>query len=309
MDVSIIMMLYNQEDLVTRALESILSQITSYSFEIIIGDDASTDNTRIIVESYQSRYPSLIHLNEPHPNYGIIRNYQECLSRCTGDYLMGCSGDDWWHNPNKIQIQVDYMKKHQDCVLYYGGFREYYPSTGKFSNHNPIKIHGPLFESVLRCNPVCALTACVRMAAMKQIGFDDFISQGFLVEDWPKWLGLSLLGEFGCTDEQLATYSIYNGSAHNARSYDVRLRYIDNFHKMRMYFASKVGREDELSPMLEDIYMFQKGETAIKYGFRKDALQAFSLIHNRNLKIRLMLFICRIPLLFHALNYKYNRHL
>ena len=303
------MMLYNQKQTVSRAIESILNQQTSYSFEIIIGDDCSTDGTRQVVEEYQLKYPNCIKLNERHPNYGIPKNYQDCLSRCSGEFLMGCSGDDWWHNSNKLQIQIEYMENHPECVLHYGGFIEYYPATGKRIKKMPIKSSEPLFESVLCVNPVCALTACVRMSAMRKIGYEDFVKQGFLVEDWPKWLGLSLIGKFSTIDIPLATYSLYKGSAHNCITYKRRLEYIENYNKIRLYFANKAGKIKELSDIIHDMNQTQIGEAGIIYGERLDALKAFKLIRKRNLKIRIKTLICRIPILFNILNARYNKNM
>lgn len=302
------MMLYNQEQLVSRALDSILAQKTTYSYEIIVGDDASTDNTRSIVEKYQEKYPNIIKLNERHPNYGIIGNYQECISRCSGDFLMGCSGDDWWHNKNKIQLQVEFMKSHPECVLHHGGFLEYYPATGVCIEKKPIRTSLPLFESVLRCNPICALTACIRMSAMQEVDYKCFRQEGFLVEDWPKWLALSLLGTFESVDEPLATYSVYLGSVHNCKSYEKRLEYIKNFYKMRVYFAKKAGKYDQLSSMIEDLYNVQCGDTAIQYGKRHDAVLAFMAVKNKGVKLYVKILACSFACTFKMMFKRYNKN-
>lgn len=302
------MLLFNQEQLVSRAIDSILAQETNYTYEIIVGDDASTDNTRKIVEKYQEKYPDIIKLNKYHPNYGILRNYQECLSRCTGDFLMGCSGDDWWHNRHKLQLQVDYLKGNPDCVLHYGGFVEYYPASGVSIEKKPIRTSKPLFESVLFCNPICALTACIRMDAMRQVDYHSFQHEGFLVEDWPKWISLSLMGTFEYTDEALATYSVYLGSAHHCLSYERRLEYIENFYKMRIYFARKAGKYEQLSSMIEDLYRTQCGDTAIQYGKQRDAIVAFKSVRKMNKKIRLKLILCYFNFTFKYISKRYNRN-
>ena len=100
--VSIIVITYNQEKTIARTLNSILHQETQYPFEIIIGDDASTDGTRVICEEYRNKYPNIIKLNEYHPNYGVVKNYAEALKRCTGKYIMVCAGDDWLHHKKKV---------------------------------------------------------------------------------------------------------------------------------------------------------------------------------------------------------------
>ena len=307
-DVSIIMMCFNQECTIARAIESVLNQQTDFTYEIIIGDDHSTDNTRSICIEYSKKHHNII-VNDDHPNYGVVKNYAFCLSRCSGEFLMGCSCDDWWHNPQKIQTQISYMKSHPKCVLFYSGYRIFYPEVNKYEFIEPAKIKLPQFESVLKRNPVCALTACVRMSAMRKIDFDSFAKQGFLVEDYPKWMALSLLGDFYCSDDVFVTYSSYVGSVQHSNTYLKRIKYVDNDYKMRLYFANQAGKLDELEQMLEDLYFREKAEVAVQYGERKDARIYFSRIKKKDYKIHLKYLLCCSPISFVFYCNRYNKKL
>lgn len=307
--VSIIVLTYNQEQTIRRTLDSIFNQKTKVPYEIIIGDDASSDGTRVICEEYKERYPDIVKINEYRSNLGVVKNYAEALSRCQGEFIMECAGDDWWHNENKIDIQVNYMKEHPDCVVCHGGFREYYVSTDSYIDKRPIKITGDPFTFILKCNPVCAPTVCIRKSALDSMNFQNVVDNGFMVEDYPTWLGISQFGEICDMDFSLATYSIYSGSIHNINDYQKRCRYIDDFNRMRVYYATEVKRKDELDSLIDDIYLTQKGETAIKFGVRKDALKAYRKIHNRDKKVRIKTIICMVPVLFKILSRRYNKGL
>ena len=308
-DVSVCVLTYNQEKTIGRTLDYILAQKHSCSFEIIIGDDASTDNTRKICEEYALRNPGIININDIHPNYGVVRNHEETLSRCTGKYRMGCAGDDWWSNLNKMQMQYDYMESHPNCVVFYGGYTEHYTATGAEIIKRPVKIIGDPFEFILRTNPVCAPTSCIRMSALRDINVHHFIEQGFMVEDWPKWLALTKYGTFDATDESLVTYSVAYGSLHNNKNFDARKKYLENYHKMRQYYAKENGTFEKYIDMIDDIYYLSVALDAIKYNERKIAIQYFKKLHNRDVKNNIKMAFCYVPFLFKKMYMKVNSNM
>ncbi|WP_254617165.1 glycosyltransferase family 2 protein, partial [Acinetobacter seifertii] len=72
--VSICVVTYNQEKYLAECLEKLVHQQTNFSFEIIIGEDCSTDNTRAIVQEYYEKYPDLIIPILYKENVGAIEN-------------------------------------------------------------------------------------------------------------------------------------------------------------------------------------------------------------------------------------------
>lgn len=114
---------YNHIKYIRDAIEGFLAQITDFQYEIIIFDDASTDGTREVVLEYQRKYPDLIKAELPEENQweetikDLKKRKQRYLKISKGRYIALCEGDDCWIDPHKLQIQVDYMEKHPDCVL------------------------------------------------------------------------------------------------------------------------------------------------------------------------------------------------
>ncbi|QUG42562.1 glycosyltransferase [Psychrobacillus sp. INOP01] len=108
---------YNHENFIAEAIESFVNQITDFKYEILIGEDCSTDNTRKIVDHYANLYPDKIRIITSPTNIGARKNSQRLIQNSKGKYIAECEGDDYWTDPNKLQRQVDYMENHPDCTL------------------------------------------------------------------------------------------------------------------------------------------------------------------------------------------------
>lgn len=121
--VSIFCFTYNHEKYIRDALEGFLMQKTDFSFEIIVHDDASTDRTSLILREYEEKNPDLIHVIYQTENQYSKFKYPTQFVFLTmrklvrGQYIAWCDGDDYWIDTNKLQMQVDYMENHPDCVL------------------------------------------------------------------------------------------------------------------------------------------------------------------------------------------------
>lgn len=118
--VSICSTAFNHELYIEDALNGFLIQKTNFPFEILIHDDASTDNTQEIIRKYYEKYPNIIK-----PIFQKINQYSQGkrvnftfnYSRARGKYIALCEGDDYWTDENKLQKQVDIMEKYQDITL------------------------------------------------------------------------------------------------------------------------------------------------------------------------------------------------
>ncbi|WP_186321468.1 glycosyltransferase [Bacillus sp. FJAT-22090] len=108
---------YNHEDYIADAIESFLMQKTNFKYEILIGEDCSTDNTRKIVDEYATQYPEIIRIITSSQNVGARQNSRRLVENSKGKYIAECEGDDFWTDPLKLQKQVDYMESHSECSL------------------------------------------------------------------------------------------------------------------------------------------------------------------------------------------------
>ena len=115
--VSICCVTYNHEKFIKQTLDSFLMQKTNFPFEIVIDDDASTDNTAKIIRDYANSYPQIISANLRKNNVGGFENVTYCMKRSQGKYIAYCDGDDYWTDVNKLQYQLDAMKRNPQCNM------------------------------------------------------------------------------------------------------------------------------------------------------------------------------------------------
>lgn len=116
--VSIVCISYNHEKFITQALEGFVSQQhLDFDIEIIIADDASTDGTQKIIAEFQQKHSNLIHSILRNKNVGVQENLEEALCVSKGEYIALCEGDDYWTDSEKLQKQVDYMRKHKEAAV------------------------------------------------------------------------------------------------------------------------------------------------------------------------------------------------
>lgn len=112
--VSIICQAYNHADYIEQTLKGMLMQKTDFAFEIIISDDASTDQTAAIIREYEQRYPHIIkplYQTENQYQKDILINPRINFKRALGDYIAFCEGDDYWIHTDKLQRQVTALDK------------------------------------------------------------------------------------------------------------------------------------------------------------------------------------------------------
>lgn len=91
--ISVCIITYNQEKIVGRTLESLISQ-KDYLYEICINDDCSSDGTFDVLLEYQRRYPGLVKPFRNEHNLGIFENVEVAWKRLEGDVVCTMAGDD-----------------------------------------------------------------------------------------------------------------------------------------------------------------------------------------------------------------------
>lgn len=114
--VSVCVTCYQQAELVDQCLESLLTQTTTFPFEVIVSDDASSDHTPSVLARWASAFPDRLRVNINKPNLGAVRNYLLTHSLARGEYVAHMDGDDL-ALPGKLQIQADVLDRHSDVAI------------------------------------------------------------------------------------------------------------------------------------------------------------------------------------------------
>lgn len=143
--ISVLVICYKQENLIGRALDSLISQ-KDYLYEICISDDCSPDDTWQILLDYQEKYPDLIKLNRNEPNIGIFENYEKTWNMPTGDIIYTLAGDDkcgegWFKKVVDyiFEYKIDYQN---ELFCIYGDYLNKYPNGDSFRFSNKLSVSG-----------------------------------------------------------------------------------------------------------------------------------------------------------------------
>jgi glycosyltransferase involved in cell wall biosynthesis len=122
--VSVHILTFNHARFVAQALESVLDQKASFEWEVVVGDDCSTDGTREILKSYGRKNPERVRLLlhqqglGPHElNLQGNNNFLATYRACRGEYVALLDGDDYWTDDQKLEKQVEFLDTHPSCSL------------------------------------------------------------------------------------------------------------------------------------------------------------------------------------------------
>lgn len=166
-EVSICCTAYNHEKYIKEALNGMLMQISDFPFEIIVHDDASTDETVTIIKEYMNKFPNIIK-----PIFQTENQWSKgnrimpiVFKHAKGNYIALCEGDDYWTDENKLQIQIDEMKKYPECeISFHYAVKKYEDNSNKdeifckhadedrfFTTKDVIHFGGPLMPTASIC--------------------------------------------------------------------------------------------------------------------------------------------------------------
>lgn len=209
---SVCVITYNHENYIRECLQSILDQKTNFDFEIIVGDDCSTDGTRLVVQEFTDRYPYKIRAIFQPMNTGGSRNNLEVHAAANGEYVAHLDGDDY-ALPGKLQAQVDILDQDIACNAVwhrvdffdaFGGF-----CSGFTSNINSFADGVITFKDAIRLGNVGIYSSMMyRRGALTQLDCSREILDFYLA-----WDLLSKGGHGRIIDNVLGRYRVgVNGS-------------------------------------------------------------------------------------------------
>ena len=182
MTLSICCPTYNHEKFIAQALDSFLLQETNFEFDIVIGDDCSTDGTLSICRAYQQKYPGKVKLLPSETNMGMIPNFVRTLKSCTGKYVAMCEGDDYWTNPLKLQTQVDFLEANAAYAICFHRVQNL--------------ANGQLVESTINTSATEETYTINNLASGNFIHTPSVVFRNHLFNEFPQWFFQSALGDY-----------------------------------------------------------------------------------------------------------------
>ncbi len=162
---SILVPTYNKEEYLAECLDSIFMQRTNFSYQVIIADDCSTDNTLNIVAEYQKQHPNMIVLTSP-TNQKLYKNILRAYEITKTDYFTVLDPDDYWIDKYKIQKALNFLEQNPEYTLHisnsyqklrdgsivpFSSFPEVDSNFQNYLNGNPALAHtsGTIFRNVI----------------------------------------------------------------------------------------------------------------------------------------------------------------
>lgn len=220
--ISVIVPSYNRSNTVGNTIDSIIAQQVDADIEIVVGDDCSTDNAREVLLQYKEKYPDIIRLFFWEKNLGLGANWASCVKECRGKYICNCDNDDYWHNTNKLQLQLDYMESHPNSNVLITNHRKHNRDTGIITEEVAyINRDIPLQNAMWGGSAFCNATIMYRADFMKaHLDLDEFINRRLSLQDWPAWVILAAYTDFDILPVSTATFGIETVSITRPDTYE-----------------------------------------------------------------------------------------
>lgn len=220
--VSVAMITYNHEQFIAQAIEGVLMQRTDFAYELIIGEDCSTDGTRAIVRAYGEKYPGLVRPLLSNRNQGGYANFLATWRACRGQYVALCEGDDYWTHARKLQEQVDFLDRNPDCTICFHDIQVVFEDGSRPPRiRRPVVVkHKYALVDLLRGNFVPTCSAMVRGGVVDD--FPDWF-YGVSVGDWPFLVLHARYGKIGYLDKTMASYRVHSGGVWGGTSSEQRM--------------------------------------------------------------------------------------
>lgn len=217
--VSVVIPVYNGQDYIEEAINSVLAQ-TYPNLEIIVVDDGSTDNTPHLLKKYTAQEKIILLSHQNRQNMGVSHSRKLAVTSAKGEYIAFLDADDIFL-PQKITVQLEALKQDPEIVLCHSNIQPFSP-TGHYpdvlNKHfnlapAPYKYQFNQLPNVLSENPICNSTVIVRTDILNNLSFVS--KQLFQVEDWLMWTLIGAKGYFLYLPQQLIRYRYHSASATN----------------------------------------------------------------------------------------------
>ncbi|MCX7726200.1 MAG: glycosyltransferase [Chitinispirillaceae bacterium] len=222
MKVSVVMITFNHEAYISKAIESVLEQQGNFEVELTIGEDCSTDNTRNIIMDYVHKYPKKIKTLFHPINVGPQENFICTYNIVDGDYIAILEGDDYWIDPFKLSKQIEFLEKHPEVSFTFHNVYNLYQNNGrKEMCYPPNSID--CFYTISRLLEGNFIPTCSVVYRRKNVPIIPEWFKTLPMCDWPLHILHAEKGSFGYIDEVMGVYRITETSLWAERSLEYRL--------------------------------------------------------------------------------------
>jgi len=248
--ISVVVCTYNQEQTIGRALDSILMQQCHVPYEIIIGEDYSTDGTLEICKQYAAQHPDIIRVLSNKKNKGLINNYFDCILASNGQYIADCAGDDYWEDPLKLEKEVTILETNSQVTLVHTPW--YYvnekgqktKSTGHLFT-DPITNGNVMLEDIIIQTSIPIIQLCTSLyrkdIVLEEMKKDEYMfrNKEFGCEDLQICFIMALHGKIAYLPDRTLNYSVGHESISYSVDYHKQFLFTKRVTSLSYYLAQK----------------------------------------------------------------------
>jgi hypothetical protein len=255
--VSVVLRTYEHAPFIAQAIESVLIQDAPFAFELVIGEDCSTDGTREIVAAYAERYPETIRTVLPRRNLGHGAIFEQALRACRGRLIAYLDGDDYWTSSSKLRRQVEYLEAHPQCESCFHDVSLVYDEAGIPSGAVTPRLSEDHFslEEVLRECFVPAPAVMFRREVIQRLPAWTF---DVVWIDWLIHICSAMGGPIGYIPQPLAAYRVHGGGMFSA------LDRISQVEEDMPFYARLIGELPDQRALIQRCLAFRHCELAIE---------------------------------------------
>lgn len=232
--ISVVVCTYNQEKYLAQTLDSILMQKCNEPFEILIGDDCSTDGTGKIADDYQSRYYNIVRVIRPERNMGASQNFIRLVKESKGTIIASCDGDDYLLGGDVLQKQMDIFRSMPNIGMVCAKAKCYVQEKGDYEGALGYAGAEDLMTMLRDNRDVSAPTIAFRRELLLRCIEESewYIAQNYFYDSiMAYWFACNSKIKF--VDEELAAYRVLKNSASHTRDEKKEAEF------ERRYFAVK----------------------------------------------------------------------
>lgn len=228
--VTVLIATYNHEDYIESAVDSVLAQRTTFPFEVLISEDASTDGTRGIVSRYAERFPTKVRLLLSDRNLRSNEVVARGLRAAHGRYIALLDGDDYWIDSGKLQRQADFLDANPDCSAVFDNARTAVGNRlGDECWTRPDTAERRDLSAIMEGNPFATCASMMRADCVRDV--PDWYADFFPITDWPLYALCATRGELAFHDEVSGVYRLHADGEYSGRTAAAKLDATERFYR------------------------------------------------------------------------------
>lgn len=261
-DLSVHLITYNNEKHINETIQSILKQKVNFNYEIVVGDDFSTDKTFEIIKQYKRKHPNLFNIKKNKTQLGILKNFKTTLDRCKGKYIFDIAGDDLFKHNYTLQKMFDVLKKDDSLGFVDSGFDLLIEKKNKiqpYHNKKTIEASKINYTNSILLGNFTPIGICFNKYLLyKYVDFKTYLNMNLSIEDYPILVDLIMHTNFKTIKESLHIYRTH-----------------ENSHSHEKNFEELLFQKKQMKNLFN---FFQK-----KYNFNKSMVKTYNNNYNQHL--------------------------